>query len=104
MLSLRSDYQPPYPAYPGVFNLLLQFSSLFTFKKILHEIPGNPAGSPGIPLLMFSQIVNRADAPPKGFPGSQRSASGFCGRESCSPLREENRAPTAWEYRFWVDV
>ena len=33
MLSLRSDYQPPYPAYPGVFNLLLQFSMFFFIIK-----------------------------------------------------------------------
>lgn len=33
MLSLRSDYQPPYPAYPGVFNLLLQFSFEFLSEK-----------------------------------------------------------------------
>ncbi|EJX00450.1 hypothetical protein EVA_11446 [gut metagenome] len=26
MPSLRPDYQPPSPSYPGVFNLLLQFS------------------------------------------------------------------------------
>lgn len=33
MLSLRSDYQPPYPAYPGVFNLLLQFSKIINYTK-----------------------------------------------------------------------
>ena len=44
MLSLRSDYQPPYPAYPGVFNLLLQFS--IYFYNIDYIVSANSSSQP----------------------------------------------------------